>query len=260
MRKSIGIVLGLVIGSAACAPPPKTVRVAAASPKQASDGVAVSTTTLAAAVTEAPSPAEIAPAPESIPSACEAESTVKDAKLCVAPKAFTKKLCSGVYPEVALAMFSKSTPWTRLWLSGDVDAWNASGGLTHRAKLAFDEEVVVLSKHGAAQSGGIVMTGSMASYDVLRLDGTCVSVMEGELTTRRPPVPRPAPVPFRRLEEPTRHALLAAPKLETKYAAVEKACNTGDKKSCEKAEKALSQAVLDHVKSGAALPEPARRP
>jgi hypothetical protein len=43
-------------------------------------------------------------------------------------------------------------------------------------------------------------------------------------------------------------------------AAFEKACNTQDKKSCEKAERAFTQAVLEHVRSGAALPDPSRRP
>lgn len=261
MRKSVGIVvaLGLALGGVACgAPAAKTTRIASATPVQASD--AVSTTRLAAAVTESSATDEAPPQAEPIPAACEGESTIKDAKLCVAPKAFTKKLCAGIYPEVALSLFAKGTPWTRLWLAGDVEAWNASGGLTHRTKLAFDEEVIVLSKHGAAQAGGIVMTGAMASYDVVRLDGTCVSVMEGELTTRRPPAPKPAMVPWSRLEEPTRHALLASPKVKSTHDAFEKACTMGDKKACEKAERVFSQAVLDHVRSGATLPEPARRP
>jgi hypothetical protein len=157
-------------------------------------------------------------------------------------------------------MFAKGTPWTRLWLAGDVEAWNASGGRTARTKLSFDEEVVVLAKHGAAQAGGIVMTGAMASYDVLRFDGSCVSVLEGELTTARPPSPKPAFVPWSRLEEATRHALLASPKVKASEAAFEKACNVGEKKACEKAERAFTQAVLEHVRSGAALPEPSRRP
>ena len=37
------------------------------------------------------------------------------------------------------------------------------------------------------------MTGAQAAYDVLCWDGSCVSVMEGELTTRRPPAPKPNP-------------------------------------------------------------------
>jgi hypothetical protein len=236
----------MILGGAACAP-------------SATQANAVTTTTFAAKV-DAPAAEEAPAPPDPIPTACEGEGKIKNAKLCVVPKTFAKNLCSGVYPEVALSMFGKGTPWTRLWLAGDVEAWNASGGRTSRTKLSFDEEVLVLAKHGAAQTGGIVMTGAMASYDVLRFDGTCVSVMEGELTTTRPPTPKPAFVPWSHLEEPTRHALLTAPKVKAQEAAFEKACNIADKKSCEKAERAFTQAVLERVRSGATLPEPSRRP
>src|SRR5256885_6940989 len=159
---------------------------------EASDAEPVSqTTTLAAAV-----PAEEPAAPESIPSECGDEGALGKDKLCLPSGSYAKKLCGGIYPEVALGLFAKGTPFTRVYLAGDVDAWNASGGLTHRARLAFDEEVIVLAKHAPGGSGGIVMTGMQASFDVLRWDGTCVSVMEGELTTKRPPAAKPAAVPF----------------------------------------------------------------
>lgn len=258
MRK-VGLVLGLgmLLATAACAP--GATSNAPRAPDAEGAGGAVTTTTFAAKV-DGPAAEEVRAQVEPMPSACEGEGQIKNTKLCVVPKSFAKKLCSSVYPEIALSMFAKGTPWTRLWLAGDVEAWNASGGRTARTKLAFDEEVVILAKHGAAQAGGIVMTGAMASYDVLRFDGTCVSVLEGELTTARPPAPKPAFIPWSRLEEATRHALLASPKVKASEAAFEKACSVVDKKSCEKAERAFSQAVLDHVRSGASLPEPSRRP
>ncbi len=198
--------------------------------------------------------------PESLPNACSAEQSIKDTKACLPPPAFAKKLCGGVYPEVALSMFAKGTPWTRIWLAGDVEAWNASGGRTHRAKLAFDEEVIVLARHGAGGGSGIMMTGAMASYDVLRWDGTCVSVMEGELTTRRPPAPKPASVPWSRLDEMTRTALLTSPKVKATHGALGRTCAATDKKACEKADKTFASSIADYVRSGASLPTPARRP
>jgi hypothetical protein len=217
------------------------------------------TTTLAAAV---PVPEEAPPAPEPLPTSCDEATIGKDGKLCVPAATYAKKLCGGIYPEVALGLFAKGTPFSRVYLAGDVDAWNASGGLTHRAHLVFDEEVIVLAKHApGGSSGGIVMTGMQASFDVLRWDGTCVSVMEGELTTKRPPSPKPATVPFSRLEETTRRALLASPKVKTTQSELGKICATGDdKKKCEKAEQAFTRAVVDVVRSGAPLPTPARRP
>jgi hypothetical protein len=201
--------------------------------------------------------------PAPLPTTCGAEGTLKDTKLCLPEATFAKKMCSNSYPDVALGMFGKGTPWTRIYLAGDVEAWNASGGRAQRAKLAFDEEVLVLSKHGAG-GGGIVMTGAQASYDVLRWDGSCVSVMEGEITTRRPPAPKPADVTFSRLEEPTRHALLATPKVKSTHEALFKACTSvssaTEKKACEKADKAFSTAIVEPTRTGAALPAPGRRP
>lgn len=204
--------------------------------------------------------------PEAVPTSCAGEQTLKDTKACLPSASFAKKMCSGIYPEVALGMFAKGTPWTRVFLSGDVEAWNASGGLTSRTKLAFDEEVIVLSRHGAASMGGIVMTGAQASFDVLRWDGSCVSIMEGELTTRTPPKPKPAAVPWSRLEETTRRALLHSPKVKSTHDSLDKACTPSagvpvSKKSCDKADKAFTAAVVDYVRSGnASLPTPARRP
>jgi hypothetical protein len=212
----------------------------------------------------APPPPEAKPEPEPLPSACASETPVKDAKACLPAGAFVKKLCAGVYPELALSLFAKGTPWTRIWLSGDVEAWNASGGLTHRAKLGFDEEVLILSRHAPASAGGIVMTGAAATYEVLRWDGSCVSVQDGELTLRRPPAPKPAVVPWGRLEESTRRALLLSPKVKTLRESLDKACADAavatDKKGCERADKALTQAVADYVRGGAVLPLPTRRP
>jgi hypothetical protein len=206
-------------------------------------------------------PPQVDAPPEGLPSACAAEGRVKDAKVCLPPSAFAKKLCGGSFPEVALGLFGKGTPWTRVWLAGEVDAWNASGGgLTHRAKLAFDEEVLVLSRHGAASMGGIVMTGAQASFEVLRSDGSCVSVMEGELTTKRPPAPKPASVPWTRLEEGTRRALLASPRVKGSLDALAKACAGPDRKACDKADRTFSGAVFEAVRGGASLPVPGRRP
>ncbi len=247
----------VLLGACAAAPPPEArepgrVQVAAAVP-----GGREKVETKPAAPTAAESPAESAPLP--IPTECTG-----DAKACAPPRDFVKKLCSGKYPEVALTMFSGSSPWTRLYLAGDVDAWNASGGLAHRAKVAFDEEVLVLAKRDPGAGGGIVMTGMQASYDVLRWDGTCVSLMEGEITTKKPPAPKPAPLSFSRLEEPTRQALLAAPKVKTALEAMGKECSSAStpqgKKRCDKAEKAFTAAITGYVRSGGALPTPGRRP
>jgi hypothetical protein len=265
------VVSGLIgLSAVACAAHPAApARVAQATATQTSDATPATgrATTLATAISGEETRDEArADEPAPLPSECGAEGTLKDSKLCMPERVYAKKLCSGAYPDVALALFSKGTPFTRVYLAGDVDAWNASGGRTHRAKLAFDEEVLVLAKNGAAATGGIVMTGAQASYDVLRWDGTCVSVMDGELTTKRPPAPKPADVSFTRLEETTRHALLEAPKVKASHTALGKACvisataTTADRKACDKADKAFTLAIVESVRAGASLPAPGRRP
>lgn len=270
MKLSIALAAVLGLSAAACAGRPAApARIAETKAVQTSDATPATgrSTTLATAISgDAARDEAKADEPTPIPSSCEAEGTIKDAKLCMPDRAYAKKLCGGIYPEVALGLFGKGTPFTRVYLAGDVEAWNASGGRTHRAKLAFDEEVLVLAKNGAAATGGIVMTGAQNSYDVLRWDGSCVSIMDGELTTKRPPAPKPAELAFSRLEEATRHALLEAPKVKATHAALGKACvisataTSADKKACLKADKAFSQAIVESVRSGAALPAPARRP
>ena len=263
------VVSGLIgLTAVACAGAPASpVRVALTSAAETSEvSPAGRATTLATAISADDEAKPDEPTP--LPTACAAEGSIKDTKLCMPERAYAKKLCTGTYPEVALGLFAKGTPFTRVYLAGDVDAWNASGGRTHRAKLAFDEEIIVLATNAAAATGGIVMTGAQGSYDVLRWDGTCVSVMEGELTTKRPPAPKPADVSFSHLEETTRHALLETPKVKAAHAALGKACvvsatsgpRATDKQACEKADKAFSVAIVDAVRGGAALPSPARRP
>lgn len=263
------VVSGLIgLSAVACAGAPAAPVHAPTTTSAETSGTAASTT-LATAISGASDDSREdakADEPTPIPTECAAEGSIKDTKLCMPERGYAKKLCTATYPEVALGLFAKGTPFTRVYLAGDVDAWNASGGRTHRTKLAFDEEVIVLAKNGAASTGGIVMTGAQASYDVLRWDGSCVSVMDGELTTKRPPAPKPAEVSFSRLEETTRHALLEAPKVKASHVALGKACvisataTATNKKACEKADKAFAGAIVDAVRGGATLPSPARRP
>lgn len=200
-------------------------------------------------------------APEPMPTACAGEQPFKkDAKACLMPADFIKKLCAGSYPDVTLSLFAKGTPWTRAWLAGDVEAWSASGGFTSRANLAFDEEVIVLTRHAAPSVGGIVMTGAGANFDVLRWDGSCVSVSEGELAAKRPPAPKSSPMRFHRLEEATQKALLSSTKVKSSHDAVAKACS-GEKAVCDRAERDLANVIASTVRSGAtSLPAPSRRP
>src|SRR5262249_46423860 len=67
----------------------------------------------AAPAAAAPKPADDADKPfTQVPTACEKTAD----KICLPPAAFIKRLCNGAFPDVALTMFAKGTPWTRGYL------------------------------------------------------------------------------------------------------------------------------------------------
>jgi hypothetical protein len=113
-----------------------------------------------------------------------------------------------------------------------------------------------------------VIAGAGATYDVLRWDGTCVTLDEQEITLKRPSTPKRATVPWRRLAEATRKALLASPRIEASERAMEKECKgesfalaASDASAlqkrngqCTRADAALNGAIVEYVKSGGKLP------
>ena len=239
----------------------------AAAPHAPSNPAAVAAaepTPSGAIATDAPQPTEAGAAAgvaevSPLPAVCAKD----EAGICEADPDFAQRLCSSTFPEVALSFFSKGTPWTRAYLTGSYDAWNASGGMSSKARLAFDEEVLVLQRR-AAPASSIVVTGNEVSYDVLRWDGTCVSLTASEVTLKRPPQAKFAAIPWRRLSEATRSALLAAPKVATSQKDVNKEC-VGEsaglaKAKCEKADHAFDKAIVEFVRAGGVLPAPSRRP
>lgn len=198
------------------------------------------------------------PAAPSLPTACARPGEDP----CVPEVAFVKRLCEGSFPDVALHLLGKETPFTRVWLRGDVDGWNADGGASARARLRLDEEVLVLRRRAAPTNG--IVVGAGGGYLVARWDGTCYTLEDGELAAKRPRAPRAAPIPWRFLEAPTRDALLARPKVLAAFQRRGKECKgatSGEvSRACEQADAALSEAVVAEVRAGITLPVPSRLP
>jgi hypothetical protein len=183
--------------------------------------------------------------------------------LCTPPFKFVKRLCGGFYPDVALSMFAKGTPWTRGYLARNVEAWNASGGASSSDKLEFDEEVLVLA-HTAADAGGMQVSGTSGGYDVLRWDGTCASLMGEELTLKVPPKAKSARIPWRNLDDKIREALLAEDKIGKVAGDRKRECKGATmgevSVKCVKADAQLSVVVVDYVRGGGTIPAPAHLP
>ena len=171
-----------------------------------------------------------------------------------------KRLCDGSFPDVALVLLSKDSPFTRMYLKGEVDGWNAEGGASARARLLFDEEVLVLRRRAAS---GIVV-GAGGGYLVMRWDGNCYTLDDNELGAKRPPSPRHAPIPWRFYGERTKNALLESPKVLAAYQRRGKECKgavSGEvSRACEKADAELSDTIVAEVRGGKTVPTPEKIP
>jgi hypothetical protein len=196
--------------------------------------------------------------PHVIPGGCAGGSSDP----CVPDATFVGRLCNGSFPDVALLLMSKSMPFTHAYLRGDVDGWNAEGGASARAKLKFDEEVLILEKR-SGNTNGIQVSGT-GGYQVMRWDGNCYTLSGEEVTMHRPPAPKFAPIAWRYLEDPTKNALLDDAKLKKAYDRRNHECKgavSGDVTlSCQHADTALSAAVVAAVRGGASIPTPQHVP
>jgi hypothetical protein len=175
---------------------------------------------------------------------------------------FVRRLCNGSFPDVALLLMSKTMPFAHAYLRGDVDGWNAEGGASARAKLKFDEEVLLLKKR-SGNTGGIQVSGT-GGYLVMRWDGNCYTLADDEVTSRKPPAAKFAPIQWRYLADATKNGLLDNEQVKSAYDRRGKECKgavSGDVTlSCQKADEALSASVVSAVRAGASVPTPERIP
>lgn len=207
----------------------------------------------------APAPEEEKPTTK-LPTEC----ADKGAKMCLPPAPFVKRLCAASYPDVALAMLAKGTPWVRGYLRvKSAEAFNASGGVSSDNKLIFEEELLLLT-HRAAETGGMTVSGAGGSYDVLRWDGSCASLQDEEVSLTTTPTPKAAKVVWKTLDDKVQAALLADDKINKTYLARRKECKgatMGDVSlKCEKLDDQLSAVVVDYVRRGGTVPAPPRLP
>ena len=186
-------------------------------------------------------------------------------KLCLPPEAFVKRLCSTrVWPDVALAMHAKGTPWSRGYLRvKSAEAWYASGGVSSGDKMIFEEEFVLLARR-EANAGGMTVSGAGGAYDVLRWDGTCASLQDEEVSLTGSSTPKTAKVVWKSLDDKVRDALLADEKINKVFTARRKECKgatMGDvTKKCEELDDKLSAVVVEYVRRGGAVPAPPKLP
>jgi hypothetical protein len=175
------------------------------------------------------------------------------APVCTPPADFADRLCDKPYQDVALSLLARGTPFTRGYLRGNLD------------ELTFDEEVLIVHFH-APQKGGIVVGSNLGTYDVLRWDGSCSRGVEAEMITKaKPASPKVARIRWNRMGARTQDALVAASdavkRARTRRGKECKGAMTGEVSApCDNADDALTNAVVDYVRAGGALPAPDETP
>src|SRR5688500_12628289 len=91
-----------------------------------SSKVAPTPTAAASAPTDAKSEQHDAGTPSSAPSSSASSGVPmscasQDGNVCLPDPGFVKRACNGAYPDVALLLFSKDAPFTRVYLRSDID-------------------------------------------------------------------------------------------------------------------------------------------
>ena len=239
---------------------------------------------IAPAAVEAPAPpAPAAPAPAAAASPPEAaeeptaeastESLTRDvpsacapgAPSCTPPTAFAQKVCRGKYPELALYLFSRGTPWQRLYVKAEhVDPVNVYDGERSSRWLGFGEEVLVL-REGISGSSKVAVSGP-TDVDILRWDGTCATIRKEMFVAYVPGPMTSVRIVWKYLDADVQEALLTDELVARAQAAERKACRNSSVKhpsdACDKEMKRLTDVIVLALKrqKGVVLPLPEARP
>jgi hypothetical protein len=193
-----------------------------------------------------------------IPTEC-----AKPGKLCLPAAEFTKRLCEGSYPSIALYLFGNGLPFRHGYLTRKTQAWNAEGGASDNSYLEFDEEVLLLAAR-SADNGGMQVSGAGGSYEALRWNGTCVTLAKEEVTLEKPPAPKAAKVEWRFLDDNVQAALREDQSINTAVRTRRKECKgavSGDVSlACVKADDRETEVVVDYLRKGGKVPVPTKLP
>lgn len=244
---NLGVRLGLVVTSvvvaAACggsAPPVKT--------SKSSEPDDVRVASRGSSLTE--------DSADGVPSRC-----IKRKGACLPPVKWAEKLCQDVYPDVALYMFRKGSPWDRYYMRTGLNAVNGWGS-TIAEDLVTGEEVIPINYRGNKE--GFVVEGSEGTFDVLRWNGSCVTLDLAEVTKNRPGTPKVSRIEWRSLSDSVQKALLADNRVASAVHSRQKECRGATigkvTAECERLDRELGSVIARYVRDGGGVPVPAHHP
>ena len=195
-----------------------------------------------------------------LPTACES-----GVEPCSAPSRFVEQVCHGRYPDLALVMLSKGTPWVRGYVKVEtLEPVNIYEGERSEQWLSFGEEVLVLRTRGPGGHGGVQVSGP-TDVDILRWDGTCATIRQEMLaqypTNTSIATPR---IAWKYLSEPIQAALLTSQWVQAASEKERPACRGSTMKhpdlACDKASRKLTDTITVALRGGLALPVPEKLP
>jgi len=185
---------------------------------------------------------------------------------CSTPARFVEGVCRGKYPELALLLLAKGTPWRRGYVKVQtLEPVNTYDGERSDEWLTFGEEVLILRTRGPSGGQASVQISGPTDVDVLRWDGTCATIRQEMLA------PNPtntsiltARVVWKYLDESVQQALVGNAAVHHFSEKERPACRGSTMKhpegACDKASRKLTEAIAIAVRGGVALPTPAKLP
>ncbi len=185
---------------------------------------------------------------------------------CSTPAKFVERVCRGKYPELALVLLAKGTPWRRGYVKAQtVEPVNTYDGERSDEWLTFGEEVLILRTHGPSGGPTRVQISGPTDVDVLRWDGTCATIRQEMLAPHATDTRLlTARVTWKYLDTPIQDALLKNPVVQLYSARERPACRGSTMKHpdapCDRASRKLTDAIAVAVRSGIPLPTPAKVP
>jgi len=193
--------------------------------------------------------------PRGLPTKCI---PVRD--ICVPPTSYVDRLCRRNFPDVAVYMMGPKQPWTHRFVRvKEAQAVNPISERVGAVPLTFGEEIIILRYKTGANEGGMQVSGT-ERYEVLRWDGSCASLQEGEFVESMPKQQLRYVAPtWQRLGDKYRAALLqssAVAEAEETRKADCKGLGLGRPPKCHKAMEDLNGVVAEVVHDGFELPLP----
>ena len=191
-----------------------------------------------------------------VPSRC-----IKRKGACMPPVKWAERLCQDVYPDLALYMFRKGSPWDRFYMRVGLNAVNGWGP-TVPENLVQGEEVIPINYRG--QRDGFIVEGSLGTFDVLRWNGSCVTLDLGEVTTNAPGQPKNPRIEWRHLSDSTQDALMANEEVADAVRSRQRECKGASigkvTAECERLDRELAGVIARYVRNGGGVPLPQSHP